>query len=310
MLYVPKAEGTDDRLVKHFRLVREARRPVAPFRVQLRASSFPICPRKYHIYRRLPAAKRPMEEDSLMRESATLEGTALHMVLQRWFGIMLPHHAYGNWGCFKCRKLVKYALGLQKCPGCGSEMVYVEFEVRKTPQVPFTGHIDMVLKYYDKTYLVDFKGAYQRKIARIQNEGVQPGHYFQTNGYANAINLGGQDVGDLRIDKIVIIYVDRGAPWVTWLPFVLPVSQKAYRESVALINQAERSIETMQVPLGTCSAPDDYTARYCEAADLCFSPVLDTLLHDQVYPTDDTPQADVEGLLRARATRSDEGAEV
>ena len=134
-------------------------------------------------------------------------------------------------------------------------------------------------------------------------------NYLQVNGYANAINLGGQDVGDVHIDKIVIIYVDRGRPWYDWLPFTMPVSPKVFRETVGLVRQASQSIETMTIPPGICRAKTDTMAHWCEARELCFSELLDTRLHDKVFPEDLTPQAEVEGLLRLRAARSDEGTE-
>lgn len=310
MITIPPPIPLDDRLDDHFKAVRKARRPKGPFRVQIRASSFPICPRKYHIYRRLPPELRPVEEDTFIRDSATLEGTALHMALQKWFGITLPHHAYGNWGCHRCRKLIKHATGIQTCPSCGDEMVYVEYEITPNEKAPFPGHMDMFLRYFDETILVDFKGSNKQKMDSYRlNNAPKLENYLQVNGYANAVNLGGQDVGGIRVDKIVIIYIDRGAPWFDWLPFVMPISRKAYRETLALQRQAIQSVETMTIPPGICRTKQDTLAHWCEAKDLCFSELLDTRLHDKVYPEDLTPQDEVEGLLRARAARSDEGME-
>lgn len=307
---IPNPEGLDKRLLEPFRKVREGRRRGHRMRVEQRASSFPICPRKYHIYRRLPPHKRPFEDDTFIRDSSALQGTALHLALQKWFGIELPDHAYGNWGCAECRKIKRHRLGVQQCNQCGADMQYVEYCIRKLRDVPFTGHIDMVLRYHDIKFLADFKGSSFDKIKHYQATGPKYEHYLQVNGYANAINLGGQQVGKLgRIDKIVIIYVDRGKPWWKWLPVQMPVSKRVYRETVALIQKAHASLKTLQVPRGLCESAVDPEARWCEARDLCFDPLLETKLDDIVHPEDFRPQSrqlENETERRVKVGRSDE----
>ncbi len=292
-IVIPRPEGLDHRLLEQFNKVRAGRRRGHRFRVEQRASSFPICPRKYHIYRRLPIQRRPFDDDTFIRDAATLEGTALHLALQKWFGISLPHHAFGNWGCPECKKIRRHKAGTQICKKCGNEMIYVEYCINNTPRTPFTGHIDMILWYQDIRYLVDFKGSTQRKIKDIQAAGPKTEHYLQCNAYANAINIGGQPTGPLdRIDKIVIIYVDRGSPWSwgSWWPVQMPVSKRAYRESISLIKKAHASLEIMQVPRGFCNAITDDGAKWCEAKDLCFDPLLETKLDDVVHPLDTRSQ--------------------
>jgi len=288
---IPNPEGLDKRLLAPFDAVKRGRRRGNRFRVEHRASSFPICPKKYHIYRRLPLHKRPFEEDTFISNAATLEGTALHLVMQKWFGIEVPHHAYGNWGCVKCRKIKRHRKGMQTCSSCGEEMIYVEYAVEKLPDVPFTGHIDMILWYKDLRFLIDFKGSSLDKIKEMQQHGPKYEHYLQVNGYANAINLGGQAVGDLgRIDKIVIIYIDRAKPWWKWWPVQMPISKRVYRETVALTKKAYASLETMEIPRGLCMSAVDDSARWCEARDLCFDPLLETKLDDIIHPEDDRTQ--------------------
>lgn len=288
---IPKQEAIDKRLLKAFKDVRYGRRDSHPFRVEKRASSFPICPRKYHIYRRLPIHKRPYEQDTFIRDSATLQGTALHLALQRWFGLEVDKHTYGNWGCVRCKKIRRNKRGIQYCKSCGDEMVYIEYEVQKNKKVPFTGHIDLILRYPDVTFLGDFKGSSIDKMDGYKYGGVKYEHYLQANGYANAINLGGQNIGSVRqIDKIVILYVDRGRPWRDWWPIQLPVSKRVYRETMSLIKTADKSIETMTVPRGICEDPGENTAYWCEAKHLCFDPLLETKLDDKVHPLDDRKQ--------------------
>jgi len=288
---IPKPEGIDKRLLEQFQKVRSGRRRGERMRVEQRASSFPICPRKYHIYRRLPIHKRPFEDDTFIRDSATLEGTALHLAVQKWFGISMPDHAFGNWGCPECKKIRRHKRGVQLCKKCGNEMIYVEYAVRKMRETPFTGHIDMILWYRDIRYLVDFKGSSMNKIKDIQKDGPKYEHYLQTNAYANAINIGNQSMGPLdRIDKIVIIYIDRGQPWWKWWPVQMPVSKRVYRESISLIKKAHASLETMQAPRGICDSAADPGARWCEAKSLCFDPLLETKLDDIIHPEDTRAQ--------------------
>lgn len=291
---IPNPERLDPRLQKHFDRVRRGRRRSHRFRVEKRASSFPVCPRKYHIYRRLPPSRRPYEEDTFISNAATLQGTALHLVLQKWFGIEMDKHAYGNWECERCGKIKRHALGIQICPQCKEEAIYKEYEIERTADVPFTGHLDLILWFKDIRFLLDFKGSSMDKLQAMQRTGrPKYEHYLQTNGYAEAINLGGQNVGKLSgIDKIIILYVDRGRPWWTqaWWAVQMPVSKRVYRETTSLIYKAERSLETMEIPLGLCPARKSSRAKWCEAAELCFSPLLETQLDDTVYPEDARPQ--------------------
>lgn len=290
-IQIPEHEGVDKRLLKSFEKVRRGRRDFNRFKVEVRASSFPICPRKYHIYRRLAFHKRPYDQDTFIRDSASLQGTALHLALQRWFGLEVSKHAYGNWGCVKCKKIRRHKRGVQYCQKCGDEMVYLEYEIRKNKKVPFTGHIDMVLWFRDRTFLVDFKGSSLDKMEMYKRTGVKYEHYLQANAYANAINLGGQKVGKLPgIDKIVILYVDRGRPWRDWWPIQLPVSKKAYRETISLIQKSENSLKSMEVPRGICESIDEPKAHWCEAKHLCFDPLLETKLDDEIHPLDSHKQ--------------------
>lgn len=317
MLQLPRPEKISKELLADFRAVREGRRHnlARRSRVELRASSLPICPRAYHIYRRLPPTKRPPDEETFMSNAATLMGTALHLALQKWFGISLPDHAYGNWGCVQCQKIRRHHAGIQTCRICGQEMVYVEYEVQRNQLVPFSGHLDMILRYVEFDALIDFKGAHQRKLNYLREHGPERRHYHQVNAYANAIRLGkaaGQDFGSLtKINKLIIIYVDRGQPWFTWHPVQMPVSEPIYRETVQLIKRAEQSLVELEIPRGFCLNATDKDARWCEWKDLCFSPVLDTILEDKVYPIDDRPQdRQLECLLEdPNRQRTEEGKE-
>jgi hypothetical protein len=284
---MPRTESLDQYLAQSFDRVRRGRRDgLNRFKVDFRASSLPVCPRLYHIYRRLPWAKRPFVQESFTGDAAAMSGTALHLALQRWFG--LECQAFGRWKCFKCDVNLGPVAGVQACPKCQAPMVYQELEVEKSKLVPFTGHIDMVLVQpkTDRVYLLDFKTISPRKIFEVRQSGPYRKHYYQINAYANAINLGQQDVGVDHVDKVVLIYVDRGDPWITWAPVQMPVSRKVYRETLALIATAKRSIKEMRPPRGICTSADDPDAHWCPVKHMCFSPLLETMLSDEVQPRD------------------------
>lgn len=308
LITIPNAEGLDARLIDSFKQIRGGRRPSdRRFKVEERASSFPICPRKYVIYRRLPPNRRPFIEESFMSDAATLQGTALHLALQKWFGLEMDRYAYGNWECPKCRKIRRHRRGVQICKSCHDTMVYREYGIVPTSDVLFTGHIDMILWYRDLSFLIDFKGSSLDKIKDIQASGPEYRHYLQANAYANAINLGGQDVGKLRrINKIVIIYVDRGKPWWTWWPVQMPVSKRVFRETTALIKKGHQGLRDGVVPPGLCDTPEDYGAKYCEVRDICFSPLIETKLSDTTHPLDRTPQSrKLESLIHKRLKKDE-----
>jgi len=294
-MIIPKPEKLDVRLSRDLNKVRSASRESRQrFHVDFRASSFPICPRKYHIYRRLPLHKRPFERESIASEIATLPGTAMHLVLQKWFGVAVADHCYGNWECPACstpeKPVIKfYRLGVQQCDDCGQEMVYKEFEIKKARRVPFSGHIDMILWYREDDFsiILDYKSSAKRKLDAIRATGAYPKNYCQINAYANAINLGDQDVGELkRIDKVALMYLDRGDAVANQLAYQFPVSIKVYHETIALIASAKRSVKDMVLPRGLCRSIDDEDAHWCPVKTMCFSPLLETLLDANIQPLD------------------------
>jgi hypothetical protein len=286
MLTIPRPETLDQQLKTAFGRVRSGRQnSTRRFKVDFRASSLPVCPRLYQIYRRLPVEKRPFQDESFIGDAASMCGTAMHLALQRWFGFTAQ--AYGFWRCHVCDVTTDVpAAGVQQCR-CGRPMVYQELQINKVPRVPFTGHIDMVLQTAAGWYVLDFKVVSPKKLFEVRQQGPYRHHYYQINAYANAINLGGQPhVGLDQIAGVVLVYVDRGDPWINWQPIQLPVSRKIYRETLALIAAGKRSLKEMKPPRGICVAADDPEAKWCLVKHLCWSPLLETLLSDQVQPRD------------------------
>lgn len=291
MFDIPNGERIGSDLNRLFSEIRYGRKKAEHYLQQaIRASSFPICPRAYHIYKRTPLEKRPLDEDAFVRDSTAIMGTGLHLALQKWFGIQ--GYLYGNWVCVRCKKIKRHKTGAQRCKKCGRPMIYHEYAVKKNKKTPFTGHIDGILKMPSgEVFLIDFKGSSQQAIRQIKESGKpKETHYLQVNAYANALNTGTQDVGDLgQISKIIIIYVDRGAPHRLWHPVQVAVSERVYRDTISRIRVAKRSLKNMEIPRGLCVTPSDTYAKYCPWKTLCFSPALEGLLSDKVEP--ESPRA-------------------
>lgn len=282
---IPGIEALDPRLGRGFEKVRQGRRKARRRRaqVELRGSSHPICPKAYHIFRRTKPQNRPRYEESFASEAATEPGTALHLVLQKWFGIAMREATFGNWGCRHCKKIRRHKLGMQICKSCDREMEYIEYEIKPSKQIPFSGHIDLILKVGRSTFLVDFKGSGYWKMVDLRRQGKpKENNYLQVNAYAHAINqMSDTDqFGGITIDKVVLVYIDRGAAnrSQAWLPMQVPLSPKLYRKTVGLIRTGHRSLEELVIPEGLCTHPTDPHAAWCPWKELCFDPLLETKL--------------------------------
>lgn len=280
---VPRAEKLDRDLNKSFNEIKWMRRKVEHSEyIQLRASSFPICPRAYVIYRRLPVRKRPRREETFIAESSAWMGTALHLALQKWFA--LEGQLHGNWVCVHCKLIRRHCTGMQKCQKCGREMVYHEYAIKRTKSVPFTGHIDGILRTRTCNYLIDFKGSSLDKIRNFRADGrPKESHYLQINAYANVVNDNLAEYGlKEKLRKIIIIYVDRGTPWKTWLPLQVPINRQVYNDVLGRIRLAQECLKTGKVPRGLCTAPSDDYAKYCPWRTVCFSPAVEGILSRKV----------------------------
>lgn len=279
---IPNAEQLEASLRKSFGNIRYMRRKVEqPDYVQIRASSFPICPRAYVIYRRLPVRKRPRREETFIAESSAWMGTALHLALQKWFAI--DGQLHGNWVCVHCKKIRRHQAGIQTCGSCGREMVYHEYAIERTKDVPFTGHIDGILRAR-YNYLIDFKGSSLDKIRELKaNNKPKESHYLQVNAYANVVNDNLAKYGLTEpLKKIIIIYVDRGTPWKTWLPLQVPISRQLYVDMIGRIRLAEEALRVGNIPRGLCVVPSDSYATYCPWRTVCFSPAIEGILSRKV----------------------------
>jgi hypothetical protein len=279
---IPNAERISAPIRKSFGDIRYMRRKIEhPEYIQIRASSFPICPRAYVIYRRLPVRKRPRREETFIAESSAWMGTALHLALQKWFAIEGQLH--GNWVCVNCKVIRRHQTGIQVCGSCGREMVYHEYAIKRTKDNPFSGHLDGILRTPDN-YLIDFKGSSLEKIREYKAANKpKESHYLQINAYANYVNDHLSDFGlTEKLKKIIIIYVDRGTPWKTWLPMQVSISRHIYEDVLGRIKLAEECLTSGRIPRGLCVEPSDSYATYCPWRTVCFSPAIDGILSRKV----------------------------
>jgi hypothetical protein len=283
---VPRFEKLPAHINRSFNNIRWAKRKTEQREYEeIRASNFPLCPRAYVIYRRSPTKRRPHYEQKFLSEAATHLGTALHLVLQKWFG--LEGFLHGNWVCIRCKLMVQHHTGTPRCEKCGREMIYHEYAISPSPQTPFSGHIDGILVVPDdKNYLIDFKGSSVPAIRDLKNSNKpKESHYLQTNAYAQAVNMAPAHFGlTEKIQKIIIIYVDRGQPWRTWLAMQVPLSAPVYRETIGRVQLARECLQTGKLPRGLCVSPSDEYAKWCPWQTICFSPSIEGLLSDTVEP--------------------------
>ena len=176
---------------------------------------------------------------------------------------------------------------MQICKKCGNEMQYKEYALSPTKEMPFRGHIDMVVKLGRQGFLVDFKGSGHYKIMDLRQDGKpKENNYLQVNAYAHAINAQSHTdkFGGVTIHKIVLVYIDRGAANRTWLPMQVPLSKKLFRKTVGLLRTGKRSLKEGIIPEGLCTHPTDPYAVWCPWKKLCFDPLLETKLEPRPVP--------------------------
>ena len=146
---------------------------------KLRASGLPYCP-IMHLkeirswYENNKEKEGECEPYSKMFYTST--GTNLHLLLQKFFARTYPDEVYGDWECSRvlhkkvldnktinatCSHVVRNSTFSDvrvKCPhghaGCKNNLTYKELEIEDGP---FSGHIDLLLKYKNKFVPLDFK---------------------------------------------------------------------------------------------------------------------------------------------------------
>lgn len=124
---------------------------------RLRVSGFPYCGLR-HLWENMNHVEGKEEKSDSFKDYYTSVGTVAHSVFQRFMGN--GGKIYGDWKCRSCSKVKKFSAS-NVCR-CGSEMEYVEFEVKAFKHV--SGHLDGIFKINNEFWLMDYKTSSTRVI--------------------------------------------------------------------------------------------------------------------------------------------------
>lgn len=229
---------------------------------EVRASSLPFCARQYVMHR--AGTFEPVQDRTFFGDACMGMGTALHAVAQRFLG----HHGllYGNWTCEKCKKVIVDRRGPVVC--CGVEAVYEEYSLYH--ECGISAHPDgVMLELPDGTpyrALLEIKGTNGKKLSSMK-EPVWRHSSFQANFYLHLIN----DTLKLGLDRIVMIYVDRGIPSQRKY-FVVKPNRAVYDQTIRSVADAKEKLRLRVLPERICSSHQDGKDLRCQYHQICFVP--------------------------------------
>lgn len=231
---------------------------------EVRASSLPFCARQYVLHRAGPF--EPVQDRNFFGDACMGMGTALHTAAQRFLG----HGGllYGNWYCFNCEKLVaEHCRGPVVC-GCGVEATYQEYALSHPCGI--TAHPDgVVLELPDGTTypaLLEIKGTNGKRLSSMK-EPIWRHSTFQANFYLHLVN----EVLGLGLDRIVMIYVDRGIPSHRRY-FVVRPNRAVYDQTIRSIGEAKEKLRLRVLPERICATHQDGKDLRCQYHQICFVP--------------------------------------
>lgn len=283
-----------------FRLLTRPRSPVSvsvPSKpVRFRGSSMPHCPLLVGIDAACRLKGSPRTDDtSFMLDSYASQGTALHELIQKWFGVQ--GLLLGRWVCehhdpdseqqcghtLPSSKLNDVMLGPQI--HCGHPMKYEEinpkcsFQVRigddHVVTVEFGGHCDGVMLVNGKYLILEIKtksSAVMREI-RTHNLPILD-HYHQANAYRYTVPLYTNIPESQFHDFMVVWYFDR-SDVTNNEPIVVPFNRSVFEREVEANAVTRHLIDTRQWDklIGVC--PNAEFRPYCPHNNLCFGPRRD-----------------------------------
>lgn len=233
-----------------------------PAHTAMRASSLPFCGRQYVMHRLGPF--EPMQDLSFFGQACMDMGTALHSTAQRYLG----HSGllYGNWTCSKCSAFYRDRQGPVTC--CGLEATYTEYELQH--ECGISAHPDgVLLQLPDGTpvrALLEIKGIHEKKLAALKAP-IWRHSSFQANFYANLLN----DKLNLGIERIVLIYIDRGVPSRRKYFLVKP-NRSVYEQTIHAVEEAKRQLHLRVLPERICATSLDGKELHCQYRHICFVP--------------------------------------
>lgn len=282
-------------ITAHFRSLA---RPRSPIRVTLpakpvrfRGSSMPHCPLMAGIDAACTAKGSPRTEElGFTLDAFAAQGTALHELLQKWFGI--SGVMLGRWRCAhhdpdtenQCNTVLPSATDLTQVSlgpqyHCGYPMKYEEieptckFNVRvadETVAVEFSGHCDGVIKINGKYLILEVKTKNAAAIRDIRAKNLPfLDHYHQANAYRYTVPLFTKIDSSEFHNFMVVWYFDR-ADMSNNEPIIVPFNPSIFEREVEAHAVTEYLIRNRMWDrlVGICHNSD--FRPYCPHNNLCF----------------------------------------
>jgi len=177
---------------------------------KLRVSGFPYCA-LVHAFKKMNKACKEgpqVEEGTAFKDFYTSFGTAAHLAFQRWLGS--NGRIWGDWKCYNksCGHKVEFSPSI-RCPKCGSEMEYEEFEVEAFNHL--SGHIDGVYEAEDGSFwVIDYKTSSLRIVATQDKEPTLP--YAKNKAQIMAYCALIEKKHKIKISGWALLYIARDNP--------------------------------------------------------------------------------------------------
>jgi hypothetical protein len=223
------------------------------------------------------------EKDHFFKDWYTGNGTASHLILQKWMG--KSGKLLGDWKC-SCGAVRKHTTK-NVCRKCGKDMVYEELEILHNG---IKGHCDGILEYKidKKKYhvVIDFKGTTAERIRR--HKPSAPLYPYEKNVkqigiYTHVFNT----YEDLNVVGWALIYISRDDPKVRlicwkmfepsdWKQVKIFFDKEAHQNKVWNLTLEDHKIKRL-VDNKRCADEDDYKKNVrnmfspCPLSKVCFS---------------------------------------
>ena len=211
----------------------------------------------------IPLIEGAYEEETFTKDFYCDVGTAVHSVLQKWFG--LTGNLYGLWKCPVCDKIIKEGFGPVYHKPCNSICIYDEYSLNYKE---LTGHCDGIVIVDNKCYILEFKTISLKGLNDriLKNEPIDY-HSNQINMYvlmAQKLQLPYPLVG------AVIIYIARDNPskYAAFFQGGVSISDvkntlEQYRDAVKMLKSG-----TFTNVIKKCASFRD--ANFCPYKSICF----------------------------------------
>jgi hypothetical protein len=226
-------------------------------------------------------------------------GTIAHLVFQKTF----MNHAHdeenpevkiiGDYECTNCDAKFPFSF-THLCTKCGSPTRYEELGVRYGKRVH--GHIDYVIQYLGKYYILDFKtssvaliqSAYRCKDKGYKSPLPYPKNLFQVLSYGSYCENGGLRYGNIEIEGIILLYASRDNPmqnyyfhyenfgkWRSLLKKYIMISDNMFDLSRKIFKAVKKGKEIDKKHIEKiakyklCSSVEEYESTYMDKYDVC-----------------------------------------